>query len=156
MSFTGGNTGWMGTGALAPSTPAPSLAGRPPQLRAVPPAPLPPSTGLTSGPRGVSAASLMNAIRFNVATERSASVAPTATTDPNVGQPGSTGQAGNIAGASGNIGYAVETLHNWQAANPGLGKALKIGLPIAGIFLLTKGHYVAGGIVAGAGALLWM
>lgn len=126
-------------------------------LRAVPPQKLlPPSTSdmlgnKLSGP----GLSVHSAIRFNVMDELSASVAPTNSSAPAVGEAGSANNAGNIAGASGNLGYFVDTARNFQAANPMIGTILRIGLPVGGIFLMTKGQYVIGGALVVASAPLW-
>src|SRR5262249_48305838 len=90
-----------------------------------------------------------SAMRANIADALSASVAPTANgPQPNVGAPGSANNAGNIAGASGNVGYSVETLGsvaNWQNMNPGLSLVARIGLPVLGVYMFGKGHPVIGG-----------
>ncbi len=124
-------------------------------LRAVPPTVLPPSTG------GVDRASGFvfdprAAVRANIADLISLPVTPTGSSAPNVGAAGSEGNAGNIAGAAGNIGYVVETVRNWQATNPQAAMFAKIGLPIAGVFLFTKGHPYIGVAVGAISIPLWM
>ncbi len=96
------------------------------------------------------------AIRSNVNDELGAAVTSVSSAHPNVGQPGSANNAGRIAGAAGNVGYSVETLRTFQAANPNLGLVLRIGLPVAGLFLITQGKVLAGALVAGAAVPFWM
>ncbi len=149
--------------ATAPSAPTGGIAALGPKLpstlRAVPPPVLQPTSSLSGAqsPRlSIGGFTVQSAVRQNVLDELSASVAPTSSVDANVGQPGSTNNAGNIGGASGNYGYSLDTVRTFQASNPGIAMALRIGLPVAGIFALTKGHTLLGAGAIGAGALLWM
>ncbi len=149
------NFGSMST--IAPSTPPKALttATTTPTLRAVPP-PIVPQAPTTLMRAGFSIAGLGAAIRQNIATERSAPATPTATNAPNVGQPGSANTAGNIAGASGNMGYSLDTLRSFQASNPRASLVLRIGLPVVGVYLMTQGQPITGAVVAGVGAVLWL
>jgi hypothetical protein len=97
-----------------------------------------------------------SAMRANVADALSASVAPTTNgPQPNVGQPGSANNAGQIAGASGNLAYSVESVAGWQNANPGLSAAARIGLPVLGVYLISQGRGILGGVAIALSAPLW-
>ncbi len=153
--------GFIRSSSIAPAPSTPTAAGMlspklPSTLRAVPPPVLPPTTGAMSSRIAIGGFTVQSAVRQNVLDELSASVAPTSSVDANVGQPGSTNNAGNIGGASGNYGYSLDTVRTFQASNPGIAMALRIGLPVAGIFALTKGYTLLGAGAIGAGALLWM
>jgi hypothetical protein len=110
-------------------------------LRAVPPSSIP---------------SVGAAVARNLWDLASTPSTPVSNVLPAIGQDGSANNQGNIAGASGNLGYAVQTIGTWQAANPTLGLIARIGLPAAGILLWAKGHHVFGGALAVASVPFWM
>lgn len=123
-----------------------------PTLRATPP-----STG-TEGTRRVDmlgSMSVKGALISNALDLAGTPVAPTGSALPNVGAPGSDGNAGQIGGASGNVGYFIQTFANFEAQHPGLGMLARIGLPVAGVFAWTKGHRILGGAAILAAVPLW-
>lgn len=123
-------------------------------LRATPPSTIPPE-GSQNAVSRLPSLSTAAAAKLNALQLAGTPAVGVSSVDPNVGQPGSEGNAGQIAGASGNIGYFVQTFSNFQARNPTVSLALRIALPVAAIYAWTKGHHVAGGVLGAAGAGLW-
>ncbi len=142
--------------ATAPSISAPLGGG----LRATPPltggSTLPPNVS-GGGTRLLGAAlSAPTAIKFNMLQELGASVAPTNNTGyAPVGQAGSTNNAGNIAGATGQGNYFVDTAATFQAAHPMIGTLARVGLPAFGVYMLVKGETLIGAAAIIASAPLW-
>lgn len=128
-----------------------------PLLRATPPQYQPPDVG-ARGLVGLNGLNVRSAIRFNVLDALGTPAAPMGSAQPNVGSAGSTDNAGQIAGAAGNVGYAVpgmDAVALFQSGHPGLAMALRIGLPVVGVLAWTKGHHVIGGAALVGGAALW-
>lgn len=126
-----------------------------PTLRAVPP--LKPAAPTGTGNFGGTLLGVHTAIRLNKVAAVGLPVAPTSSADPNVGQAGSDGNAGNIAGAGAGASYAPDVSYLGLTGIPApLAQILRFGLPVAGVYFFAEGHRLIGGALVAAALPLWV
>lgn len=138
----------IGSKVTAPPSTAPTLRAVPPQLPAAP---------AGTGNFGARLLGVSTAIRFNATQAAGQAVAPTNSSDPNVGQAGSDGNAGNIAGAgAAGASYGPTEVYFGVFGIPStIATVARIALPVAGIYLFSQGSRILGGAMVAASLPLW-